>query len=97
MLFGFVEIVDSFEEVWSLYPRRLGKKQAHRHYKAQIKTRQDHIDLLKAMDNYKKYLKKNNVEEKFIQHGSTWFNNWEDWFYAEEKEVQPASARRFFE
>ena len=68
-----------FEKLWEKYPRKLGKNKALTHFKAQVKNEQDLKDINIALDNY---LKSENVvkgNEKYIQHGSTWFNNWKDW------------------
>jgi hypothetical protein len=65
-----------FEKVWSLYPRRKGRKAAQRHFKATVKTAVDFQNVLRALENYKQ---SKEVKEGFIQNGSTWFNNWEDW------------------
>ena len=39
----------------------------------------------KAVDNYIQYLKDNKTEDKYIKHGSTFFNNWEDYLVYESK------------
>ena len=67
-----------FEQLWDMYPRRLGKKAARKHYLTALKTH-THQEIKQAMINYIQYLETNKVEEKYTQHGSTWFNNWEDW------------------
>lgn len=72
-------ICASFEELWNLYPRRLGKKQAFRHYKQSVRSLKDIALLRAALQNYKDDIKRNKTPEKYIKHGSTWFNNWHDW------------------
>ena len=69
---------DFFNKVWSRYPRRLGRKEALRHYQATVKVEQDFLDINKALNNY---LTTDNVvnKTKYVLHGSTWFNNWRDW------------------
>jgi hypothetical protein len=76
------EVVDKFEKIWNLYPKRVGKKEALRHFAATVKTDQDYTDIQKALENYKKT--KNVIEGKleYIQNGSRWFNNWRDWLDA---------------
>ena len=69
---------DFFNKVWSRYPRRLGRKEALRHYQATVKVEQDFLDINKALNNY---LTTDNVVNgitKYIKNGSTWFNNWRD-------------------
>jgi hypothetical protein len=68
-----------FEEAWAAYPLKLGKKVAARHFAASVKCDVDFLSLMRAMSNYK--VSPNAVKEggKYIQHGSTWFNCWEEW------------------
>jgi len=70
-------IVIKFDELWNDYPRKIGKKAALRHFKASCKTDEDFARCKQALINYNnsKYVK----EGEFIKHGSTWFNQWEDW------------------
>lgn len=65
-----------FEKLWREYPKKQGKKDALRHYKAWIKASSEHTDdyLLNKLNQYKAYLKANRTDFKFIQKGSTWFN-----------------------
>lgn len=66
----------SFNLVWKKYPRRIGRKAALRHYLASVKTPEDEVLLQTALGNY---LKSKTVHDGYIQHGSTWFNNWRDY------------------
>lgn len=69
----------SFEEIWSKYPDKIGRKSAERHFKATVKTDDDYKKITKALENY---LKSKRVLEGYIQNGSTWFNQWQDWIDA---------------
>lgn len=69
----------AFEKVWKFYPRPLGKKAAFTHFKKSVGSKEDLKRIAGAMDNYISHIEAKKVEEKFIQHGSTWFNNWQDW------------------
>lgn len=72
----------NFEDVWSLYPKRCGKKDALRHFKASVKNEDDFDNIRIALNNY---LASERVFNDYIQNGSTWFNNWRDWInYKEE-------------
>lgn len=73
------DVLASFEKVWKFYPRPLGKKAAFAHFKKSIESKDDLKRIAAALDNYIAHIEAKKVEEKFIQHGSTWFNNWEDW------------------
>lgn len=73
----------NFGEIWKRYPRREGKKQAFRYFKASVKSSKDWVDITSALENYLKNLsKKKIVDTQYIQKGSTWFNNWQDWIQA---------------
>ena len=76
-----------FEECWNLYPRKLGKKEALRHYLASVKNEQDEKEIMTAINNYK--IMTADTEEQFIKHGATFFNNWRD--YVEHK--QPVKSK----
>lgn len=86
-----------FEKVWNLYPKKFGKKQSEKHFKASVKTEQDYNELTKAINNYNEQIKQNKTEDKYIKHGSTFFNNWRDYVNIEIKptrrnnlqEIQP--------
>lgn len=68
-----------FEEIYSDYPRKEGKKQALRYFKTSVKNDQDLLKIRKALDNYIRKLKLDRTDPQFIKMASTWFNNWEDW------------------
>ena len=70
------KLQNQFDAIWNKYPKKLGKKAAIRHYKNSVKSEKDLQNIQKALN---KYLKSKNVKEGYIQNGSTWFNNWEDW------------------
>lgn len=65
-----------FDELWKAYPRKIGMKAAERHFMTSVKTEDDLANIKKALANY---TKSETVVKGFIQHGSTWFNNWQDW------------------
>ena len=65
-----------FEKIWELYPRKDGKKEAIRHFKASVKTKDDLKNIQIALENY---LRSDRVKKGFVKNGSTWFNNWQDW------------------
>ena len=70
---------EGFLKVWSLYPKRIGKKEAIKHFKVSIKTSEDLTSINLALKNY---LASSVVAKGFVQNGSTWFNNWRDWIDA---------------
>ena len=65
---------EEFEEVWSKYPNKKGKKQAFNHYKAWRKASVKHTNeyLLERLKKYLTYCQQNNWYHPM--NGSTWFN-----------------------
>ena len=68
-----------FDQLWATVPKLVGKKEAWRHFKADMKTDGDWTAIQKALANYKQYLITNQTERQFIMNGATWLNNWRDW------------------
>lgn len=68
------QLEKEFEEVWSKYPNKKGKKQAFNHYKAWIKASAKHTNeyLLERLKVYMTDLQQNSW--KHPMNGSTWFN-----------------------
>ncbi|WP_270361846.1 hypothetical protein [Limosilactobacillus mucosae] len=68
------DLSESFNELWNLYPKKRGKKDAFRHYKAWRKKSKDNTDdyLLRKLNEYKAYLAAN--QWLHPMNGSTWFN-----------------------
>jgi hypothetical protein len=79
-----------FENIWMFYPKKLGKKNALKHFKTSVKTEKDLEDCMAALKKYTEHIK--TIDPKFIQYGSTWFNGWRDWVnYVEPKKVSANS------
>lgn len=66
---------EEFEEVWTKYPNKKGKKQAFNHYKAWRKASVKHTNeyLLGQLNKYLVYCQQNN-SWYHPMNGSTWFN-----------------------
>lgn len=73
-------IDDEFEAIWKDYPRKLGKANALKAYKKARKNGVDYDTIRNGLMNYISYIQTNKVDEKYIKHGSTWFNQncWND-------------------
>ncbi|WP_225420628.1 hypothetical protein [Limosilactobacillus reuteri] len=69
------QLENEFEEVWSKYPNKKGKKQAFNHYKAWRKSSTKHTNeyLLDQLNKYLVYCQQNN-SWYHPMNGSTWFN-----------------------
>lgn len=69
--------VFDFESIWKDYPNKQGRKEAIRHFSASVKSPGDFENIKKALQNYNRSIVGKDV--KYIKHGSTWFNDWQDW------------------
>lgn len=77
------EIELRFAEFWRRYLRKEGKTKALALFKKHITTKSKFTDLLKALTNYNKQIELENTQPKFIKHGSTFMNNWQDYLDVE--------------
>jgi len=77
----------AFSAIWSDYPRRIGRKEAFRHFRATVKTPDDFAAIRAALVNFRAEMADRPM--KFIQQGERWFNNWRDWV-----DVVPATPIR---
>lgn len=71
-----------FEAAWDAYPKKDGRREAWKHYRASVASADDRDRLLTHLANYKAQLASAKTEFRFIKAGSTWFNNWSDEVYA---------------
>lgn len=81
-----------FETAWARYPRKDGKKEAFRHFRASVQTEAALNALHQALHNYLRHLANEGTEPRYIKSGSTWFNNWRDWL--EWTPVEPTEQAR---
>ena len=65
----------NFEEFWKEYPRKEGKGEAYKKYKARLKDGFSEHELLCAAKNYAYICKKNKTEQKYIKHGKTFLSD----------------------
>lgn len=72
--------LSEFQVVWSEYPRKISKQLAYKAYEKARKSGVDYETILQGVIRYRNYIESNNTDEKYIKHGSTWFNQrcWED-------------------
>lgn len=71
---------EEFEKLWSLYPRKEGKKAAQASYQRAKKKGATFEDVQAGILNYLDYIKAKKIETQFIKQGSTWFSgeHWND-------------------
>ena len=73
-----------FEELWKLYPKKRGKKEAFSSYCKYRKSTDINYatkeEVEKGIEKYNRYIRAYAVQDKFIKYGSTFFEEraWED-------------------
>lgn len=68
-----------FDTLYQAFPRKKGKQNGASIFKRTITTQGDYDNLLKAVKNYNAECNKNDIEERWIKHFSTFMNCWEDY------------------
>lgn len=84
------DLVESkFNEFWVLYPRKEGKTDALRCFKARLKEGHNPDIIITATKNYIELCKQNRTETKFIKHASTFIGS-SKWFldYLSEPQIE---------
>ena len=71
---------DEFDKLWQYYPNKKGKEEARKKYIIARKNGTTYEQIASGLKNYINYIKEENIPEKYIKHGSTWFNQkcWND-------------------
>lgn len=74
------ELYIEFEKLWSIYPRRQGKKKAFEYYKKAKKDGVTFEEVRNGIETYKAYIEAENRDMEFVKQGSTFFSQraWED-------------------
>lgn len=73
-------LVQEFENLWSIYPKKQGKTDAEKKYQKYRKEGITYEEVLQGLENYNSYIKRKGIEQRYIKNGSTWFNQkcWND-------------------
>ena len=81
------ELEKDFEEVWKIYPKKQGKEAAKKAYIKARKEGTSNLEIVAGLTQYIAFIRKNETADKYIKHGSTWFNQkcWEDDYSITEK------------
>ena len=71
---------DEFETLWSMFPRKEGKKAAFASYQRASKKGVTFDTVQNGITNYLNYIRVKKIEPQYIKQGSTWFNGecWND-------------------
>lgn len=74
------DLVNDFEKLWKLYPKKKGKQQALKAYKKAIKNGTTNTEIQNGIQAYKKEIAIQKTDNQFIKGGGGWFYNlgWED-------------------
>lgn len=67
-----------FEMIWSLYPRKQGRKRAFEAFKRSLKHGATVEEIKSGVQRYNEHIRVNRIEQQFIKMGSTFFTN-ESW------------------
>ena len=69
-----------FDRIWSLYPRKEGRKMAFNAYVRDRKKGTKAKDIEDGVRRYNDHIRANNIEKKYVMQGSTYFNGqrWQD-------------------
>lgn len=89
---------DEFQEVWNIYPRKEGRKNA---LKAYIKARKNGTSKETILSGLNAYISKINAEKtemQYIKHGSSWFSQ-ECWLddYSAKKDFTGTSSDDYYD
>lgn len=83
-----------FEEFWSAYPRKVGKGEAYRKYKARLNDGWKEEELLEAVQNYASRCVRDRTEQKYIKHAKTFLSEntpFADYLSGKTEEVRKSS------
>lgn len=85
-----------FETLWSMYPNKKSKKDALRYYIRARKKGTTYEEVEQGLKAYLNYIKVDKTEQRYIKHGSTWFNQecWNDDYTIEEKQPKKSFTNR---
>ena len=69
------ERTPAFEEFWKVYPRKEGKGEAYKKYKARLKDGYSDAELLEAATNYAGRCARERTEKKYIKMAKTFLSD----------------------
>lgn len=71
-----------FNQLWAFVPRKMGKKAALKHFRAQVNTPKQLKEFCAALESFKRQMTNEHRKAEFIPYGSSFVNNWQDWMPA---------------
>ena len=81
-------VLEEFQKLWEIYPRKEGKRSALKHYKSAKKEGATYEQVKDGIERYKAFLKKMGWGYEYTKMGSTYFHGrlWEDEYEQEVKQ-----------
>ena len=82
------ELEEEFEVIWKKYPNKKGKPNALKSYIKARKKGTPYEEVLTGLEKYVQYITIGKIEQQYIKHGSTWFNQecWNDEYTIKERQ-----------
>lgn len=72
---GKLDYTENFEAFWSVYPRKEGKGEAYKKYKARLNDGYAEQELIMAAENYARRCATEHTEVKYIKHAKTFLSD----------------------
>jgi len=86
-----------FEDLYALYPKKMGKAAGLLRCHAQIKNQGDLLLAHLAIENYRAYVKKSISDPRYIFQFDTFMNNrWRDWIKPEKTDIKLKSEEEIY-
>lgn len=80
-------LVEEFEDLWKMYPKKQGRKRAQEAYMRARKNGTTFDDVKSGIEKYVRYIRDRNVEDRYVKQGGTFFfgNSWTDEYSVDRK------------
>ena len=89
-----IYICSFFQSVWDEYPKKLGKNKVTKAAMEQLEEAGEDA-VMSAVRRYVEKIKREGTDEKYIMHGSTFFNGaWKDYLESSEPSETPQKPKR---
>ena len=89
-----IYICSFFQSVWDEYPKKLGKNKVTKAAMEQLEEAGEDA-VMSAVRRYVEKIKREGTDEKYIMHGSTFFNGaWKDYLESYELSEEPQKPKR---
>ncbi|MGN0456030.1 MAG: hypothetical protein ACI4F2_04150 [Acutalibacteraceae bacterium] len=88
-----------FDNLWEMYPRKMGKKRAFEAYLRAVKRGVTDAVIQDGIERYTAYLRAEKISPQYIKLGSTWFCGqcWNDEYNVSTQQLTPDEEREYQE